>query len=695
MRADDMGFAYPEIDPQKCVGCGLCGRACPALNKTAENKSGDTFQYRHPDCGGSASGGAFYGLARAVLDAGGAVAGTVWGKDFNPETIIGDSIEQIEKMRGSKYVAGDTKDTYRAAKKLLESGRPVLYSGTPCQIAGLRGFLGKDYDNLITADLVCYGPNSPAVWQRALGEMTGGRPLKNVFLSCGKQKAVFEYDDGSVESDEFYKNLFMRIFLQNTSHRPRCQKCPFATRARVGDITIGDIHASPVKADGISLVMCNTEKGLRLFEKADFAIREPFDIDDKSNQPINFVVGGATHAGISESAAGFAKHFQSGASLSEWFGKKRVGILNYNMPWVNDVKYVNYGSSLLDYALERVIAKLGYDAATINNYNTFWGGGDTDVSPKSRVWQFREKYLNLLGFVAGKSDLQAHILPKLDTVVIGSEQLWAETRNYVFWGDWVCGKKGLISYAVSFGDGKMPDPDEKKVKCLRRFDSLSVREKSAVGIVKDYAGLDAELALDPALLIDAEEYQQIIDGDAPPAPPARYAAFYFIYPQPLTDLYKNDSLPFIKSEMDLVNASKDDFGPRSFGDWLNIMKNAELVITDSFHGVCFAILYRRRFVYIRRASFNEKVFDLLDRLGLGRGMTADSIYAITREMTEADIDFDAARATLNELRGRSIEWLKIALAKEPAWKAGLEGNPPVRKKTRGFFRKLFRMIRGR
>lgn len=161
MRANEDGFFYPVVG-DACINCGLCVQHCPALSprKNSEAFSRISYVARLKDADlltHSTSGGVFAGIAEKVIDDGGCVVGAAYGKDLFVNQEIASDKEDLEKLKGSKYVESCTADSFSKTKKLLENQKTVLYSGTPCQIAGLKSFLGKDYPNLYTIDLICHG----------------------------------------------------------------------------------------------------------------------------------------------------------------------------------------------------------------------------------------------------------------------------------------------------------------------------------------------------------------------------------------------------------------------------------------------------------------------------------------------------------------------------------------------------------
>ena len=181
------------MDKTKCINCGLCKKSCPALNNKFQKEEPISVAYQvrstyAPDC---ASGGAFYALAKMFIENGGYIAGSIWNSEFVPEIIVSNKIEDLIKMQGSKYVNGGTGTSYTDTLNLLKSGQKVLYSGTPCQIAGLYAFLGKDFENLTTLEILCHGGGSPLAWQRYT--QYASKKYNKTLIDCKMQKAKLSY----------------------------------------------------------------------------------------------------------------------------------------------------------------------------------------------------------------------------------------------------------------------------------------------------------------------------------------------------------------------------------------------------------------------------------------------------------------------------------------------------------------------
>lgn len=280
MERDEEGFWYPKVDESACVSCGLCEKVCPVLNavpgdETAVPKAYAAMNEETSVRMESSSGGVFSALAQQVIGGGGIVFGAAWADGHREVGHIGvEKEEDLALLRGSKYVQSTMGDCYAQAKAALTAGRPVLFSGTPCQVEGLHTFLGRPYENLLLVDIVCHGVPSPAVWKQYLAECekAAGTPVRTVEFrnkdtgwNTSSVKLVFE--NGTVQSNVIAKDYFVNAFLRNACLRPSCHDCRFKKLNRVSDVTLADFwgveEICPELDDnkGTSLVLVHSEKG--------------------------------------------------------------------------------------------------------------------------------------------------------------------------------------------------------------------------------------------------------------------------------------------------------------------------------------------------------------------------------------------------------------------------------------------------
>lgn len=287
MIENEVGFIYPKVQEELCVNCGMCKSVC-VFNKKGigENKEPKVFAGVINDretLKKSSSGGVFSAIANAVFQEGGVVFGAAWEKDFSLSHIVAHSGEELEKLRGSKYVQSSIGTTFREAKTLLDAGKLVCYSGTPCQISGLKSYLKKDYENLLTIDIICHGVPSIKMFKDDLMYVSGENSgeLKEVKF---RDKSYGWGTKGSVTA----KNRKIKYnagtspyyfyFLKGEVYRDSCYNCRFPSEKRQGDITLGDYWGiktellkklGDIDPDlGVSCLLVNTQKGEKWLDMA-------------------------------------------------------------------------------------------------------------------------------------------------------------------------------------------------------------------------------------------------------------------------------------------------------------------------------------------------------------------------------------------------------------------------------------------
>ena len=297
MKVDEKGFKYPFVNKDKCINCGLCEKVCPIINKTKIDNEPKAYACINNDDkvrSASSSGGIFTLLAENILSKSGVVFGAAFDENMIVKHFMVDRPEDLYKFRGSKYVQSQIGDTYKLAKKALEEGKYVLFTGTPCQIEGLKSYLMKDYDKLYTQDIICHGVPSPLVWEKYKNGIEGKENDKIINVNYRNKENSWKLFDisinlknGKIIKERAHTNLYMEVFLKNVCLRDSCYKCTFKCINRKSDITLADFwgiqRVKPEFDDdkGTSLVIVNSKKGQDLFESIKDKIRyEETDIKE-------------------------------------------------------------------------------------------------------------------------------------------------------------------------------------------------------------------------------------------------------------------------------------------------------------------------------------------------------------------------------------------------------------------------------
>lgn len=686
MEYDGEGFLFPRVT-EACVHCGLCKSVCPALHPLKLHPTPDAYAVWADDeiRAKSSSGGMFTLLANYVLEQGGVVCGAAYSEDYlSVEHILVSDKEGLSPLRGSKYLQSSTGKTYSEVKQYLDAGGWVLYTGTPCQIAGLRSFLKKDYAKLVLVDIVCHGVPSPMAYRKYVEELTHDKKMikmdfrEKSFWHWGTATSLF-FDDGSAYRENCYKDPYLRAFLSGLSTRLSCGTCKYARMNRIGDFTIGDfwgvgqLDSSCDDSGGTGLVLVNSQKAQELLRliKPQCNLLKKFDIDSVSE--------------ISKTRNGRLLF----PTASHWAHKRFFRLLNskpfsvaydyavnskYDVGIVGWWYNLNYGGTLTYFALNNVISKMGQSVLMINQCTD---NPNYRPSYDSIPYRFALKHYNISKVYSPKTIgcLSEHC----KAFVSGSDQLfnpilwrWSGPQYFL---NFAKSHNKIISYASSFGNG-FHDPNNLKALMgywLRRFDALSVRETYAVDICQNIFGLEAKKVMDPVFLCDVREYEKLAEEsglrkDKP------YLLSFILDPNEskrnaITSLSSTLNMDYIN----LINADDIEQNKVKLGlentkanadieQWLFYYKNADFVITDSFHGTCFAIIFHKKFISIANYQRGANRFiSLLEEIGLEDRLVKDIHEISTRPELFDEIDYDSVFDVINPKVAESLQWLKNAI----------------------------------
>lgn len=281
MSSDFLGFKYPKVDEEKCIDCGLCIKTCDFhQNYNLEDNLTEqsVFGLRTNNLEllqKSQSGGAFFSIAEPFINSGGVVYGAIYDNNFIVRHIRASRVDELEPMHGSKYVQSDLKGVFNLVKEDLINGKKVLFTGTPCQVAGLKSFVRQNkLIGLFTIDLICKGVTGPKVWQDNINYVA--KQIKGNLIYANMREKSFGWHNAtekySTTEKSYIQKSYLDLYFNHFIHRDSCFKCPYANTKRVGDITIGDFwgwekHFKEFNDNhGVSLILVNSRLGMQLFD---------------------------------------------------------------------------------------------------------------------------------------------------------------------------------------------------------------------------------------------------------------------------------------------------------------------------------------------------------------------------------------------------------------------------------------------
>lgn len=671
------GYYLPEIDRSLCIKCGMCEIVCPVLNKQ---------RLELPQCHAvwaddntrlqSSSGGAFSVLARSILKDNGIVFGAAWSDDFFIRHIYIETEDELDRLCRSKYAQSEIKDSFRQVKAFLAEGRKVMFVGTPCQTAGLEAYLeGTNREGLLMVDFICYYNPPISYVRRYLDEKYGLENLtefsfrdKSYGWISSATRAVLK--DGKVITDKT-GGCYMQGFYEGLYVREACTKCTFSGGNHCSDITMGDFwkiedhDVSWNDGRGTSMVILRTGKAINYFNKIKANLRRSQLV------PMEWIREGQSNCKRVHPAKAYFDDLLTFKSFRE---SVDMALNNrYDIGMVCVQSYQNYGSAFTNYALYKVLKDLKYSVLIITQPLS------SEIKPLD--------YDNFMNTPFQKFEIAKHYHKRQDMgelnrqcsiFLVGSDQLF----NYEIYRkidsfiklDWVDDQHKKLSYATSFGQDRILGTLEESVdfkKCLSRFSNISVRENSGVKLFQENFCLIAEQVLDPVFLCNIEHYRELCK-DLKPYDRKIFA--YILDP----NIEKEKALNYFSTEIGLeIVALVDRWMDAQYVSehwniptmtaqknevWLRLIMDSEFVFTDSFHGMCFSIIFEKQFVVINNKNRGTARFkELLETLNLTDFIYDTPADFIAQWTPTKRINYQKVKRILENEKTKSLNWLMNAL----------------------------------
>ncbi len=672
MQENEEGFLTPVIDEAKCTNCGLCLKACPSLNTEFKNNP-------QPECYAamaddeirmkSSSGGIFTLLAEYILDKGGYVCGAAFDDNWDVHHIIIDNKNDLDKLRGSKYVQSNTENCYKQIKKLLDEDKYVLFSGCPCQVAGLYAFLGKNYEKLYTVDILCHGSPSPGVWQKYLNEnfnkndiiKINFRDKNKIGWSCSHCTISTKNGDAIVTDD------FTKLFHSSINLRESCYNCDYSKKPRPADITLGDFwgisdHIKGLNdGKGLSFVLINNDKGKFFFN----------EIADKTKKwDINLLKdynNGHQKYGL-QMHPKRKKFFKLIKKYKYNQARDIILFDKYDVCLTTTFYAKNYGAILVAYAVNRIIENLRYSVLMLQKPEFVWRGYPIAGTIPA---DFAQKYYNISRVYKDEQDLIS-LNNHCENFVVGSDQLFKPVLHLKqALLDYVNILKNKICFGTSFGQDKYNVQTKQVLETkylLHRFNHIALREKGE-NISNIFDLQNVSEVIDPTLMLPVQEYNKLSENVEFELP-EKYLLTYTL------DINKDKEnvIQHIadKLNLEVLNIANPEEKHRRKSDlnyienvspelFLYLYKNASFIVTDSYHGSCFAIKFNKPFISLVNTNRGALRYKLFDKLKVKHRFVENPEDVYNNDELLKPVDYTETNKIIEQESDFAINWLKNAL----------------------------------
>lgn len=740
IRLNADGFYNSLIEEELCIRCNKCAKVCPILQDGPEQEAPPAAPLAYSAWSldaavreQSSSGGMFTELARHILQSGGIVVGVALDEELHARHVLVRDEQSLASLRGAKYTQSflDHK-IFREIAQELKKKTPVLFTGTACQTAGLQSYLGRNDPNLILCDVICHGVPSIHLLDRYKShrEQMAGKKLEHIAFRH-KERAGWQhshvkltYEGGSTQTVNPADDVYMQAFLNDLCLNETCHNCQFNDFPHCSDLTLGDfwglehLHPTWDLRQGASLVLVHTDKGKELLGQLKdriFLSREP--LDEALFDNVSFLRSWPEPRG----RQAMLDELSGRLPLPELVPKRMDSLLpRYDVGIVGLWYSCNYGAILNGYATMAALNEMGYSAVLIDTAPLSGSRSKmlryTDTLTVFR--QFAKRWLHTTPPIAHPRDLE-RLNEMVDVFASGSDQVWNigynEGQQHI--DDYSLlrfanPEKKRIAIASSFGhanDIRNPQQMRRAKGMLQCYDAVSVREDSGFDILQNQYGIQGRHILDPVFLCSRKKY----DAISLLAPIQRTEQEYLVS-------YLLDPSEDKKAVLHGVQAARDwqqvhmldaqfDFDSKkrqmnlpgieenlTVEQFVHNIAHSRYVVTDSFHGACFAIIYRKDFICIANAERGAGRFlSLFKQLGLENRLVSSVDDVAAKQLLETSIDYQRVHATIARLRQESLDWLLHVLREPPLPHVRESKDRLARevKKERSVFTLLYRVKR--
>lgn len=680
MHADIIAGYKPIVIKNMCIDCEQCIDVCPLFNED-NNLHYPTEGYAAVAVDNirrnSSSGGFFSVAAEEILNQGGVVYGVGWDDKLMAMHLRITQMDGLNKLRYSKYVQSDTSNIFREVRKDLERKKAVLFSGTPCQVDGLREYIEAEKMNtekLYLIDLICGDSPSAALWEKFLSERYQRNKWPQDYRFRDKihgwkviSNSLEDIQDGYTDVVEDY---YLKGFLENMMFRPACEDCKYR-KTKPGDITIGDFwkvqkyKPSINGQKGVSTVLVNTEKGKLFLEslKDNFAIFESVEVE-------KLMDGGGFRNNTNRGIECFRHQILGGHTLKSAYEAGRD--LRYDIGLVGEWCNHNYGSHLTYYALKKTLEKMGLSILLIGPPVTWWKYSRNifgDERFKALPGIEDAAYLSLDEF-----DYE-YLNERCSMFCVGADTTFHEfqffdKKKYAGLA-WTDSGKGRIIYGGSFGTYDF-NASKEKIEylkyCFHRFDRISFRERAGVKLGKEVFDIESEYVLDPVFLLSSEEWRQ--HEICPEGMEDKRFGIVFFYEDNGHDDDTEKFLEKLKAECncDFYYVTRSDSDKKNaianvkIEELLWLIDHAEMILTNSFHVTALAIIFNKLFYAINRImQIPVRIPDILATCELKDRMIIDYRYEEINVNDSQSIDYEKVNYILKRYIENSKKWLADAV----------------------------------